>query len=512
MTNNEKRNIYNAIQNLYNMDFKTWQEVLAQLYNLVADVEQKFDKLEAKFTLMLGKEVTEAIKKMHESGELAEIINQEIFSDLNNKIDEIRDSILNTLNDEIGRVDKDIESVNERLNNKVNKNEIYLSDYNNSDIDDIKSALELSELNGKNVIFDTRTYNVEENIILNGVNCDFRNGTINLNGNSLILENNSSLINCNVVNGGVILRNGKNRIDNITIRNFTTALKLDVGNYESFISNIRLENEENSSNTVGILVNCSDTTVSKVYGYGANTGIKIVSGGDNYFKDVHLWLKKSNYYDGSKFIHIVNGVGNHFINCCSDTYNNVFYFDLDYLYTKVTDMYIIHNTVLYPNKTINLINKNYNFLNGNCSINSNDFTTSNITLNIKDSALNISYLNGNGSNTVFNVNKIKEYITFANVDSKSIIKEDGKNLICNLSLFYSSQYDLATPITIELPIFKHSYKIFGYCLGVGTSNAIAMAQYTLENGILTISKLGGTAPQLWSLNINFIATKDLSIN
>lgn len=86
MTNNEKRNIYNAIQNLYNMDFTTWQEVLAMLYNLVADVEQKFDKLEAKFTLMLGKEVTKAIKKMHESGELAEIINQEILSDLNNKI------------------------------------------------------------------------------------------------------------------------------------------------------------------------------------------------------------------------------------------------------------------------------------------------------------------------------------------------------------------------------------------------------------------------------------------
>ena len=87
MTEQEKKNIYNAIQNLYNMDFTTWQEVLAMLYNLVADVEQKFDKLEAKFTLLLGKEVTGAIRKMHESGELAEIINQEIFSDLNNKID-----------------------------------------------------------------------------------------------------------------------------------------------------------------------------------------------------------------------------------------------------------------------------------------------------------------------------------------------------------------------------------------------------------------------------------------
>lgn len=86
MTNNEKRNIYNAIQNLYNMDFTTWQEVLAMLYNLVADVDQKIDKLETKFTLLLGKEVAEAIRKLYENGLLAEIINQEIFNDLNNKI------------------------------------------------------------------------------------------------------------------------------------------------------------------------------------------------------------------------------------------------------------------------------------------------------------------------------------------------------------------------------------------------------------------------------------------
>ena len=35
---------------------------------------------------------------------------------------------------------------------------------------------------------------------------------------------------------------------------------------------------------------------------------------------------------------------------------------------------------------------------------------------------------------------------------------------------------------------------------------------SLENGVLTVSKLAGAAPQLWSLNINFITTKDLSIN
>ena len=93
MTNNEKRNIYNAIQNLYNMDFATWQEVLAMLYNLVADVDQKIDKLETKFTLLLGKEVAEAIRKLYENGSLAEIINQEIFNGLNNKINGLESRI-----------------------------------------------------------------------------------------------------------------------------------------------------------------------------------------------------------------------------------------------------------------------------------------------------------------------------------------------------------------------------------------------------------------------------------
>ena len=38
-------NIYNAIQNLYNMDKTTWQEVLAELYNLVSKVENKLDEI-----------------------------------------------------------------------------------------------------------------------------------------------------------------------------------------------------------------------------------------------------------------------------------------------------------------------------------------------------------------------------------------------------------------------------------------------------------------------------------
>lgn len=119
MTNEEKRNIYNNIQNLYNMEFTTWQEVLAMLYNLVADVEQKFEAFEQKFELMLGKEVSEAIKKMYEDGTLAEIINKEVFDELNTKIDKVEADLLITLTDYMGENNKKLEVINKQLNKNI---------------------------------------------------------------------------------------------------------------------------------------------------------------------------------------------------------------------------------------------------------------------------------------------------------------------------------------------------------------------------------------------------------
>ena len=71
-------NIYNAIQNVYNMDKTTWQEVLAELYNLVSNVENKFDLFETKFGSLLGEEVTIELKKMYDNGSLSTLINTKV--------------------------------------------------------------------------------------------------------------------------------------------------------------------------------------------------------------------------------------------------------------------------------------------------------------------------------------------------------------------------------------------------------------------------------------------------
>lgn len=124
MTNEEKRNIYNNIQNLYNMDFNSWQEVLAMMYNLVSDIEQKFENFEQRFEFMLGKEVTVVINKMYLDGTLASIINEEIFSDLNVKIDKIKNDIIFTLTNEVNRVNNEIKSINEQLDTKASKDDV----------------------------------------------------------------------------------------------------------------------------------------------------------------------------------------------------------------------------------------------------------------------------------------------------------------------------------------------------------------------------------------------------
>ena len=82
-------NIYNAIQNVYNMDKTTWQEVLAELYNLVSNVENKFDLFENKFGVLFGEEVTRELNKMYDDGSLAALINDKLLKDIKEQMDTI---------------------------------------------------------------------------------------------------------------------------------------------------------------------------------------------------------------------------------------------------------------------------------------------------------------------------------------------------------------------------------------------------------------------------------------
>ena len=108
-------NIYNAIQNLYNMDKTTWQEVIAELYNLVSNIENKFDLFELKFGSLLGEQIIKELKKMYDDGSLASLINDKLLQDINEKVDTFKTE-----------VSEQLEHNTNIINNTLN---VYISNY-----------------------------------------------------------------------------------------------------------------------------------------------------------------------------------------------------------------------------------------------------------------------------------------------------------------------------------------------------------------------------------------------
>ena len=129
-------NIYNAIQNLYNMDKTTWQEVLAELYNLVSKVENKFDLFELKFGQLLGEQVTRELKKMYDDGRLGSLINDVLLKDINAKVDTFK-----------------IE-VSEQLDTKANKDDIFTMANMGQDVKENFTGGAVAVVDGNSVLFN----------------------------------------------------------------------------------------------------------------------------------------------------------------------------------------------------------------------------------------------------------------------------------------------------------------------------------------------------------------------
>lgn len=435
-----------------------------------------------------------------------------------------------TLKDHFVAIETDIDNINTTVGN-LEQNTAQLSDMKSYYLDlsafgvyedgvtdnttAFSNAIASAKASGKTIKLKPITY-VLSALIIDGVHIDCNGATLKVSSN-VTIKHDGIIENGIIDGGGILSQTGKQTIKYITVKNFPTfAISVSTGAYENIIDFIRIENNSNSTDTKAILINASDNHIGHVYGYGAFEGIHIDGGSDNFFNNIHLWLNANNTFTNSTFIHVADGTGNYFDNCCSDTYNNIFKFDAAFLLVKVKDLFIIHNTVLYKNVTINFINANSSFLVGNCIIKGTSWSGNGVTFsNNYNTAISFTAIDYNFQvklNAIELNNLVSGVGTFS---TNSKIKISGDKLFGDITLFFTSLRDLSTgAYTIDLSSIQgiKNFNIDTYGLCVGTGNGVTMVLCALSNGILTIQQISGMVNKIWSVNVKIIGVIDNYIN
>ena len=378
------------------------------------------------------------------------------------------------------------------------------------------NAIASAKTSGKIIKLKPITY-VLSNLTIDGVHIDLNGATLKVS-NNIVVKNGGIIHNGIIDGGGINSIEGKNSATFLTIRNFSTyAINLENGAYENIIDFIRLENKTKSSDTVGILINCSDNQIGHVYGHGCYTGIKVISGSDNYLNNIHLWLDSFNLYNGSTFINIKNGgSGNFFDNCCSDTYNNVLSFESTRLFASINNLFIIHNTILFPNVSINFTNVNNDFLKGDCTVKGTNWTKNNI-LCVCDyySSIKFSFIDYYPPLTLWKTPLDEKLNGVGNCSNSSLIKINGDKIICNVTIFFSTEQDLnSSPFTLDISNMFNikGFYVEGYGTCVGEGFQPTLVFFTLSNGIITVNKIPSVSAKILSLNLNFVGELNNYIN
>jgi hypothetical protein len=380
------------------------------------------------------------------------------------------------------------------------------------------NAITSAKTSGKVIKLKPITY-VLSSLTIDGIRLDLNGATLKVSGN-ITIKNDGKIENGIIDGGGINSISGKNTIKHVTIKNFTTyAISVGSGAYENIIDFIRLENNTPSTSTIGVQVNASDNYISNIYGYGAFEAIQLVSGSDNFFSNVHLWINSSskNTFANSIFIHIIGATGNYFTNCASDTYNNIFKFDNTFLFASVTNLFVIHNPILYPNVTINFTNINNMSLKGDCTVKGTSWTSNNIVFACSFySSVAFSFIDYSLLPVNLTKSNLDAKITGkGSVSANSQLKVVGNKIFGNLTIFFSPQFDLSLGnFTIDVSDLLNvkGFVLDGYAMCVGNANVLTYAMWTLTNGIITITKISGLNQNVWSASFAISGTFNNNIN
>ena len=325
-------NIYNAIQNVYNMDKTTWQEVLAELYNLVSNVENKFDLIENKFGPLLGEEVTIELKKMYDDGSLGSLINDKLLKEFREQLDTKTNDIIGISVKNFGAKGDGITDDTQALKKAFSSNaKIITMDC------DCKISSTLTLPIDKKYIFKG-SFIVDDNFVGNSVVSisnvieGFKTEKISIIHSKFYKKDRHTVSNSERTNyDGVVISNSRRvNIGEIQVVGITTRALVVNNGYETHIDKIDvwgsnltddvsvnttyddtlMFTSQKERYTVGIVLNCNDGFFNNVIPVGFNIGCSINS--SNVINNFHPWGYKSSMVYG-----LVNKGS---MNMCSNIY------------------------------------------------------------------------------------------------------------------------------------------------------------------------------------------------
>lgn len=363
-----------------------------------------------------------------------------------------------------------------------------------SDKANLEKALGYAKTNKIKLIANKKEYYISGNISIDGIEFDLNEGTLLMNNYVITLTNNATFKNGIIKNGNVVLNGGKNNLTYITFKEFiNSAITINSNGYEDFIDNIRLENNSNSTATVGITNNASDETISHVYGYGCYKGI-VSNGADNFYQNIHLWLNNNNTFADSVFAEI-QATDNVISNSCSDSYNKCIYFTSGSLSLNIENFNFINNNTLFNSKSFTFIDGTTtgNVVNGNAILKLTGFTSASNTFSINyGSKVNFTFIDDYPVEKIggYNYTAIQSLVTGANatVNNVSSIYLNESKLNINLTIYVSGSS--TTEVSVDLSDFLeiNKYESRGYLPAIYNNyQKLGIVEYYLTNGTLTFS-------------------------
>lgn len=438
--------------NSQNDNIRQLEQNFITLYNYVKDF---FDNLDVQ------EEINKKLDEMVADGTLSTIINQEIFSNINNK-----------------------------LNNTNYYTLEYFGCDNSGNTDctnNFKNAIQFATNNNK--VLKTRggRYLITEDIDLDNVTLDLTLGTIVSNNNTISINN--GYLKNGILEKTCVIVNRRSRLENITFNEFEhTAITTTRTAYETYINNISFASNVKSIDTVCLRVDSDDCAFENLYGYGGHIGLDVI-GSNNRISNAHLWLNSNNVWDDSIYINM-SGTANSILNSCCDSYYNC----INNTTTNLTNYYEIiwtNNITLFNNKTFKTFNQMYG--NGYCIFRMRGMADKNNTVVCENSyGLKLTTLDG-----FLNKRLFLNWLTVEGVETQpnkqyGTIRHDSLKTIFDFNMYWDDtvhvQYSITIDISNLIDMSNSRYK------GSAVWNAsvylvdgsIKNAPCAVKNGVITV--------------------------